>query len=443
MSFEMARAIADTVMYEGYVLYPYRASSAKNSRRARFQFGVVVPPAYAAEGHGEAAMQQTECLIEDGVVLTARLRFLHLESRTVQQRVDGNWVDVEQFEMDGELHVTWDVGIERTVDVVLRFDDLPHVHGFAFEGGRAVEPLGDSGRVVVERLPVEGRLVFGLTSLPRIRRLRVVVENQTVVEGAVRTRDGALRRSLLGAHTILGVEGGAFVSLLEPPADLVGAATACDNRHTWPVLVGKNGARDCMLSSPIILYDYPQIADESRTSFHDATEIDEMLTLRVVTLTDEEKREMARTDPRSRAILEQTDGIPAEYFERLHGVVRSVPPSSWDDLLADIPSFGGFDATIDAHRDAIEIDGVRVGRGSRVRLHPRGRADAHDMFLSERTARVEAVYTDVDERTHVAVTLEDDPAAELHAEVRRYLYFGKDEIAPLEAQESARKEPAQ
>ena len=140
------------------------------------------------------------------------------------------------------------------------------------------------------------------------------------------TRATALRRSLVGAHTLLAVRGGAFVSLLDPPAEAAAAAAACANQHTWPVLVGPEGTGDVVLSSPIILYDHPAVAPESPGDFCDATEIDEILTLRVMTLTDEEKREARGTDERARQIIERSDNIPPEVFERLHGAIRSWGP---------------------------------------------------------------------------------------------------------------------
>jgi len=91
---------------------------------------------------------------------------------------------------------------------------------------------------------------------------------------------------------------------------------------TWPVLVGEPGQRDTMLSSPIILYDYPQIAPESPGALFDGTEIDEILSLRILTLTDQEKLEMANGDERARQILERTESMPPEQFLKMHGVLR-------------------------------------------------------------------------------------------------------------------------
>jgi hydrogenase maturation protease len=131
-------------------------------------------------------------------------------------------------------------------------------------------------------------------------------------------------RSFVSTHTVLSVRGGEFVSLLDPPASLREAAAQCRNVGTWPVMVGREGERDAMLSSPIILYDYPRVAPESAGDFFDGTEIDEMLALRVMTLTDEEKREMQNADERTRRILERTDTLPAEQMMKLHGAMRGL-----------------------------------------------------------------------------------------------------------------------
>ena len=81
-----------------------------------------------------------------------------------------------------------------------------------------------------------------------------------------------------------------------------------------------------MLSSPIILYDYPQIAPESSGGLFDGTEIDEILSLRILTMTAEEKREMQCSDHRARQILERTESMPPEQFMKLHGVLRGLRP---------------------------------------------------------------------------------------------------------------------
>jgi hydrogenase maturation protease len=151
-------------------------------------------------------------------------------------------------------------------------------------------------------------------------KIRVSVCNTSSCDTA--HRDEALTQSLVSTHSIIGIQGGEFVSLLDPPDELRDFTAACQNVGTWPVLVGEDGQRDSMLSSPIILYDYPQIAPESPGALFDGTEIDEILTLRILTLTDDEKREISRSDERARQILERTESMPAEQFMKMHGVAR-------------------------------------------------------------------------------------------------------------------------
>jgi len=77
-----ARRVADAVLYEGYILYPYRASSQKN--RSRWQFGVLMPPAYAAADPSETATAQSECVFEHSGApeVEVHVRFLQVQRRT-------------------------------------------------------------------------------------------------------------------------------------------------------------------------------------------------------------------------------------------------------------------------------------------------------------------------------------------------------------------------
>jgi hypothetical protein len=349
VSFEAAQAVADAVLYEGYVLYPYRASSAKN--RVRWQFGVVVPRRWAEGGGSEPWASQTECLVEPAATTTlhVRVRFLQAQARTVEEAVGAGgdaFRTVESLDVDGRRVATWDEGVERCVDgaglALAGLLAAEHTLPIAVPGGREAELLRGAGgavagRVVRERWPIAGVVRVSAAPAGRLVRLRVRVENLSAwpPDGgaggaggdAAASRDVALRRSLLGAHTLLAVDGGAFVSLLDPPPWAAEAAAACANAHTWPVLVGREGERSVVLSSPIILYDHPAVAPESPGDLFDATEIDEILTLRVMTLTDEEKREARGTDERARRIVERSDTIPPEIFERMHGAIRSLTTS--------------------------------------------------------------------------------------------------------------------
>jgi hypothetical protein len=333
--------IASAVLYEGYVLYPYRPS-VKN--RQRWTFGGLYPEAYCrTQNAGDAWGNQTECLVEGGpaTTLAVTARFLHLTARVAGEFVPplATWPDgaeppfrpVQTLWVGDRPYHTWQEAEEREVavaDVELgAILDRPLSRAFAFPGRRWLEPLPGPAGDVVGVLVREQHLVEGeveLAAAPAadgLFRLTVRVINRTR-PGDGASRDDALLRALVSTHTILGVRGGAFVSLLDPPGPWAEAAAACRNVGTWPVLVGAEGDRDTVLSSPIILYDYPQVAPESPGDLFDGTEIDEILTLRILTLTDDEKRAMAAVDERARALLTRTEGLGGEELWRLHGAVR-------------------------------------------------------------------------------------------------------------------------
>jgi hypothetical protein len=499
MSFAVAEKVANAVLYEGYVLYPYRASSAKN--RVRFQFGVVAPHAYVAAGGADPCEMQTQCLVEPAAPggaprVDIKIRFLQLQARSVEAvAADGNGFQAVDFlDLGGERVVAWDEGVECELEAAgIALRDLvgaDRLIPLAAAGGREVEELRDAdgeprGRLVRQRWPLAAavRLAVEEAGEAGLLRLTVRIDNQSEwPAGAALDRDRALRRSLLGAHTLLAVHDGAFVSLLDPPPAAAAAAAGCANLHTWPVLIGEPGSRDVMLSSPIILYDHPAVAPESPGDLCDSTEIDEILLLRIMTLTEDEKREARGTDERARQILARADSMPPELFERLHGAVRSLTPSppagevempwqaaaaarpelaiEWPELatprdelaepsppaapasgqigggpigggLASWESFLNPPGTPTPEEATIEVGGVRLGSGSRVRLRPTRRADSMDLFLAGRIACVAAVYRDLEERAHLAVTLEDDPAGAFHAGVGRFFYFYPDEVEPL------------
>ncbi|HEY7426928.1 MAG TPA: hypothetical protein VH682_22015, partial [Gemmataceae bacterium] len=202
-----------------------------------------------------------------------------------------------------------------------------------FAGGRRCEPVRDPvgqivGALLRERQAIEGSIEVEAAKVAEgLFRLACRVNNHTpLAEAATASRDDALLRCLISAHILLGVCGGEFVSLLDPPECWREVAAACGNVGVWPVLVGAEGQTDTMLASPIILYDYPQIAPESPADFFDGTEIDEMLTLRILTMTDEEKHAMAAVDERTRDLLARTETLAREQLLGLHGTIRDARP---------------------------------------------------------------------------------------------------------------------
>ncbi|MFF4362776.1 hypothetical protein [Streptomyces sp. NPDC001604] len=459
--FEQLSAVADAILYEGYLLYPYRRSSAKN--RVRWQFGVLFPRAWVEQdgpvvpnvsGSADSWYQQTEVLLrirQPGATLRLRLRYLQLQRKQVEETGHGRLREVESLRTDdGTVHLTFDEAVPCEVDIAVPLDDLlqgERIFPAGAAAGRDIEALPSGvGRVVRRREEVRADVTLGAEQLgENLCRLRVCTTNTGPAPDPRATREKALSGALIAAHTLIGGDGLEFVSLIDPPEDLRAHADRCRNEFTFPVLGGepstsRTGATGhVLLSSPIILPDHPQVAPESPGDLHDAAEIDEILTLRTMLLTDEEKREARATDPRAAAILDRVDTMPPEVFARLHGAVRSLAPANPSPPPTERPAWWqeGADDGLSPSTDTVLVDGVPLGGGSRVRLRPRSRgADAQDMFLAGRTAEVAAVFHDVDGSVHLAVTLDDDPAAELHSWYGRFHYFRPDELEPLQPTDS-------
>jgi hypothetical protein len=397
VSFDDARLVADAVLFEGYLLYPYRRSATKN--QLRWQFGVIAPP---GADTGDASVQQTELLadgLDDDTTIDVCLRFLQLETRRTadddQSGGDDGWDEGRVVERGWSFPVAELLGhTVRTVAI----DGGTRVDGATFV--RA--PLHASVTVVAARLPGP----YGIV------RLRVRVENTAPAPAPDASRTTVMRSSLIGTHVLLAVRGGRFVSSIDPPEWARPALDECVNHGSFPVLVGTDD--DVVLGSPIILPDHPEIAPESAGPLFDATEIDEILVLRTLALGDDEKEEARSTDPRACELIDRVDDLAPEIFERLHGAIRSLRPVD------------------DRGPTTVDVGGAAVGPGSRVRLHPSAHGDAQDGFWAGRTAVVTEVRHDLDGHTHVAVLADDDPGADVRAWQGRYLYFAPSELEALE-----------
>jgi hypothetical protein len=361
----LVEKIADAVLYEGYILYPYRPSAVKNQQR--WNFGALCPQSYSEAQQGaESWTMQTECLILKNSLtnLEVKVRFLHLLTRGVGELVPdchlpisdcghreiqfldsiSHFQMVRSLEVNGQLFQIWQEAVERDVRLpgfnVSRGNTEPQSLDFTFPSTEQVEPLRDGysgemvGVIVRRQQAIQGTvkvqiadcgLPIGDSQSKQLSKVSVRILNRTPFEDADhKSRDEALMRSFVSTHTILSVQDGEFVSLLDPPEVFRQAAQTCSNVGTYPVLAGEEGTCDCMLSSPIILYDYPQIAPESAGNLFDGTEIDEILTLRIMTLTDEEKREMRGADERARQILERTETLPLEQLMKMHGAMKGL-----------------------------------------------------------------------------------------------------------------------
>lgn len=128
-----------------------------------------------------------------------------------------------------------------------------------------------------------------------------------------------------------------------------------------------------------------------------------MLTLRVQTLTDEEKDEARRTHPRAAAIIDRCEAMSTETQTSLHGGMlatdghglRNDPvitgSTSHDAMPIDpIPEW-----TEKGPRKAL-VGSTWVHIGDKVRLRPSRRADAHELFLAGKIATIAEIVLTVD-----------------------------------------------
>jgi len=429
-----AEAVADAVLYEGYVLYPYRASAQKN--RMRWQVGLVTPRSFAEATGSDPWFTQTECLVEAGpsAALTVRARALQVQQRTVEEAVhqDGvEWRAVAAIDVDDRRLIGWDeaiVGEFRRDNIAVATTAGARVEPWLLADAHDEELVRDrTGRIVARllrrRREIRAAVRIEIEPCGHLFKIRVRIENDTPTNArTLAGRDDAVRQSLAGTHVMLAITDGAFVSLLDPPPQHATLTASCANHHTFPILVGPAGSSDVMLSSPIILYDHPAIAPESHGDFFDATEIDELLTLRVQTLTDDEKQEARATDDRAARIIDRCDATTPETMRGLHGAVRHI--DAWQAFL-NPPNDSAPEAS------AIDIGAVRFCRGLRVRIEPTRRADSMDICLRGRIATVAAVYRTLEDAPYIAVLLDDDPFGAAGESYRRSLFFHPDELVPL------------
>ena len=243
--------------------------------------------------------------------------------------------------VDGQTFYSWQEAVERELDISSTDLEALSRHSlqrpFDLPASISEEVLRGSdgelrGRIVRTQYSMDGRVeVRAQQVADGLFKVSVSVRNITWIDDAAHiSRDYALMHSLVSAHIVLGVDGGGFVSLLDPTESLQTMVDDCHSEGAFPVLIGEEGQFDTILASPIILYDYPQIAPESAGDLFDGTEIDEILSLRIMTMTDEEKREMRESDERARQMLERTENMPVEQFMKLHGALRGLRPLKED-----------------------------------------------------------------------------------------------------------------
>ena len=432
--------IAAAVLYEGYVLWPYRRSAQKNQKR--WTFGGVYPRAYSeAEGGNDPWLMQTQCLVVgEKPTVEVKVRFLHVVQRQVGRKTaQGTLEFVDELRVGRERYLAWEEAAERGVVVSglgLAALETPMRATISVPAGKEEEPLANDGGEVVGTLVRSWRSLEGTVEVEaepvREGLFKLTVKIMNTAPWSGQNREETIYQTLVSTHTILKVEGGEFVSLMDPPEDLKRPAKECENVKTWPVLAGEEGDKHTILSSPIILYDYPQIAPESPGDLFDGGEIDQLLTLSILSLTDEEKEEARATDPRAREILDRSESLTEEDLMGLHGAVRGfqtlrrseqIDPFEVEDLERPAPP-------------SVTVGGVEVGTGSRVRLWPQAGRDIFDIALSGKVAIVEKIEQDFEDRILLAVSVEDDPGREMvdMPVLGHRFFFSPDEVEPLEGE---------
>ncbi|MFA1545286.1 hypothetical protein [Actinomadura chokoriensis] len=322
---DRVRAIADAVLYEGYLLWPYRRSALKNRRR--WTIGGVYPRRYAERNDDHWTMH-ADFLLETAPKATVEvtLRFLHAVQRQV---MDGD-TPVDELRRGDETFTTWQEAREREMTSgrlsVKRLLGNAVRIPVSVPPGSEAEGIGDGARFVRTWERVAGWVeVSAVPAGDGAVRLRVEVVNA----GEAEEHEDAVRAGMLCAHVVARTGGGAFVSSTDPPERLADAVAQCASDGLWPVLAGRPGDHDTVLAAPIVLYDWPQVAPESPGDLFDGTEIDRLLILSVLSLTEDEQREMAATDPKARQILERCGALSSDELLALHGAMRDPRRDVW------------------------------------------------------------------------------------------------------------------
>jgi hypothetical protein len=375
--------LVESLLWEGYALYPYTPGATKNATPT--PFGIVYPPLYAIGASSTFDHLQLRCVLDcpSPARLEGEVRFLAAVGaghRAAARRIALPATSPAAAADAPIEHETTSAGDGGSLTVALRL---------------SAAELHDGSYEVVLR-----------------------VENRTPCEHGL-DRAGALARSLISTHPLLRVSGGRFISPLERP---------CASVNTYPVLA--SDADDVVLGAAIVLPDHPRIAPESRGGLFDSTEIEEALLLHVQTLSDQERAQIEAADPAVREMVERAAAATPEDIVRLHGRVTmrdrdpltESPPEPPPGLVD--PSAGQTEAV---------VDGVRFRRGDHVRLRPSPDADLHARLLDGRSATIERVFVDYDGKMHLGVTIDGDPGQELMRETNRLLFFFAPEVEVIES----------
>jgi hypothetical protein len=389
---EHLEELMQSLLWEGYALYPYTSAATKNATPT--PFGIAYPPSYAARLTSTFDRVEMRCQAQapPEATITASVRFLT---------------------STGDRHEATDRQLELPARTLTELT-------------RSSRPLPAKPEAVLSATTTVGRLTVALSlTTERLERdlyeLAFTVRNHTPCDPRV-DRATALTSALISTHPVLRILGGRFISPLERP---------CASVNTFPVLASEED--DVLLGAAIVLPDHPRIAPESRGLLFDSTEIEEALLLHVKALSEAERDQIGHEDPHVRAMIERAAAATPEDVLALHGRMMPldagarepftpVPPQEPADLPD--PTLGEPEA---------EVGGRRLRRGGKVRLRPREDADLHARMLDGRVATVERILVDVEGRTHLGVTIDGEPGQQLLRETGRLLFFFPPEVEVIDA----------
>jgi hypothetical protein len=376
------KELVDSLLYEGYALYPYTPGATKNATPT--PFGIAYPPVYAETLASTFDHLELRCVLEapPDAVLSAEVQFLAADG-------EGHQAQPRRVELLGAMAGALAHAPAEKQASVAGEEGVPPL---AVVLSLGAEELGDGAYEVVLR-----------------------IENRTLVRSGL-DRAGALARSMLSTHPVVRVTGGRFVSPLERP---------CASVNTFPVLA--TASDDAVVGAAIVLPDHPQIAPESRGGLFDSTEIEEALLLHVQTLTEAERREIEQGDPAVREMIERAAAATPEEIVALHGRVTLRDPQT-DEPPVEPPGL----TDPRAGEDVAEVQGATFRRGGKLVIRPGPDADLHARMLEGRVATIERIFTDYDGKTHLGVTIDDDPGQDLMRDTGRYLFFFANEVEVVE-----------
>ena len=328
-------AIARAVLYEGYILWPYRRSALKNQQR--WTFGGVFPEEWSgASGTNDPGSRTATVLVQGDrhTKIDVRVRFLQVVERNVSVVTCLGVEGVDELTVDGERYMSWEEAFEREVimqPTLIGNLATPRSTNVEIPAATRVEPLIERDGRVAGFITRRWRELTCALHVSAIRvedglySLSVHVANTTAFTGSARSE--ALHHTLVSMHAVLHADRGEFISVQSPPEQFRSRIDGFTAQGLWPVLVGDAGVRDTMLAAPIILSDYPAVAPESPGDLFDGGEIDQLLILNVMALTEDEQREMRDSDPHAREILDRCRALSPDQLMRLHGVVRDTSAS--------------------------------------------------------------------------------------------------------------------